>query len=66
MSQAAGKTLFLRNIPAELVREAKTAAARRGKTLTALVSEALSRSLRVEDAAPDPADDLQRDMMWYR
>ena len=66
MSGAEGKTLFLRNVPAELVREAKAAAARRGKTLTTIVAEALARSLGTESEAADRADDLHRDMAWYR
>lgn len=66
MATTAGKALFLRNVPTELVREAKAAAARRGETLTALVTQALARSLRVEDGTQNRADDLQRDMVWYR
>lgn len=38
-----GKTLYLRTLPENLVREAKAVAARRGVTLTALVAEALRR-----------------------
>ncbi len=39
----AGKTLYLRGLPEDVVREAKAAAARRGVTLAALVTEALRR-----------------------
>jgi len=60
------KTLFLRNVPTEIVREAKAAAARRGETLTALVTQALARSLRVEGEPRERPDDLQRDIEWYR
>ena len=60
------KTLFLRNVPTQVVREAKAAAAREGKTLTAVVSEALARSLGVDGAPVDPADDLGRDIAWYQ
>lgn len=63
---APGKALFLRNLPTDLVREAKAAAARRGKTLTAIVAEALSRSLGVADDTPEVGHDLERDMAWYR
>lgn len=60
------KALFLRNLPTELVREAKAAAARRGKSLTAFVSEALTRSLRVETAPSDEPDVLTDDIAWYQ
>jgi len=66
MSPTQGKALFLRNVPTEIVREAKAAAARRGETLTKIVTEALARSLGVTDEAPGRADDLQRDIEWYR
>jgi plasmid stability protein len=60
------KALFLRNLPTELVREAKAAAARRGKSLTAFVSEALTRSLRVGNAPSDEPDVLADDIAWYQ
>jgi len=60
------KALFLRNLPTELVREAKAAAARRGTSLTAFVSEALTRSLRVENAPSDEPDILADDIAWYQ
>lgn len=60
------KALFLRGLPVELVRETKAAAARRGKSLTAFVSEALARSLRVESAPSDEADALADDIAWYQ
>ena len=63
---AGNKALFLRNMPTDVVREAKAAAARRGKTLTAIVTEALSRSLRVDGNAEVGADPLARDIAWYR
>jgi Family of unknown function (DUF5678) len=66
MAATASKTLFLRNVPVELVREAKTAAARRGQTLTAIVAEALAHSLGMEGEAQDRGDDLHRDILWYR
>ncbi|TMQ18411.1 MAG: hypothetical protein E6J90_02130 [Deltaproteobacteria bacterium] len=64
--KAEGKALFLRNLPTELVREAKAAAARRGETLTKFVAEALARSLGAAGERAAPANDLQDDMMWYR
>lgn len=66
MARAERKALFLRDMPVELVREAKAAAARRGATLATIVAEALARSLQVNDGAQDTADDLDRDMAWYR
>ena len=65
MSGTERKALFLRGMPVELVREAKAAAARRGETLTTIVAEALTRSLRVDEPPQDRADDLERDMAWY-
>lgn len=66
MAAGASKTLFLRSMPSDLVREAKAAAARRGKTLTAIVAEALARSLQVEDGGTDLPDSIERDIAWYR
>src|SRR4051812_45281171 len=66
MSKTERKALFLRGMPIGLVREAKAAAARRGETLTTIVAEALARSLGVEGEPQDHADDLQRDIAWYR
>jgi hypothetical protein len=73
-----GKSVFLRNVPTDLVREAKAAAARRGETLTTIVAEALARSLRVhgepdrrsdgrsDDRSDARADDLDAEIAWYR
>jgi hypothetical protein len=66
MSPAERKTLFLRNVPTELVRDAKAAAAQRGVTLTTIVAEALSRSLGLEGEPPGRTDDLQGDIEWYQ
>src|ERR1041384_3785328 len=63
---APAKALFLRNMPPEIVREAKATAARRGETLTAFVAKALARSLSAPEEPPPEADALQRDMQWYR
>ena len=60
------KALFSRNLPVELVRETKAAAARRGKSLTAFVSDALARSLRLEDVPSDEPDALAEDIAWYQ
>ncbi len=59
-------TMYLRNLPRRLIREAKTTAARRGTTLTALVREALEQYLA--DTPEVQADDLSpiaKDMAWY-
>jgi len=66
MSRIERKALFLRGMPTSLVRQAKAAAAHRGETLTTIVAEALARSLGVESEPADHADDLHRDMAWYR
>jgi hypothetical protein len=66
MTRAERKSLFLRGMPTELVREAKAAAARRGATLTTIIAEALARSLAVDGESHDRDDDLYRDMAWYR
>jgi hypothetical protein len=61
MTTPARKALFLREMPTELIRGAKALAARRGQTLTAVVAEALARSLGVVE---EPSG-LERDMEWY-
>jgi hypothetical protein len=66
MARSERKALFLRGMPTELVREVKAVAARRGVTLTEMVTEALSRSLGVARAPQDRADDLDHDIAWYR
>ena len=68
MSGPARKTLFLRDVPTDLVREAKAVAARRGETLTTIVAEALTRSLGVDGMGGETrlSDDLHADMEWYR
>ncbi|HSB60194.1 MAG TPA: DUF5678 domain-containing protein [Vicinamibacteria bacterium] len=59
-------TLYLRGVPTRLVREAKAAAARRGSTLAALVSESLDRALLEQDGRGEPAgDELRESMRWY-
>ncbi len=59
-------TMYLRNMPGRLAREAKSAAARRGTTLTAIVREALERYLSDNrEAPPDELEPLAKDMAWY-
>lgn len=61
-----GSTLYLRNLPASLVREAKANAARRGITLTALVEESLTalieRAPPFHDQVPEQ---LSAEQDWY-
>ncbi len=56
-------TLYLRGLPQDLVRELKARAARQGLTLTALVTDALTRA--VETAPQDDLKPLEADMAWY-
>ena len=64
MTASAKKALFLREMPTELVREAKAYAARRGQTLTRVVADALSRSLGVADDGGQSSA-LALDIQWY-
>lgn len=66
MAPAQPKAMFLRNMPPEIVREAKATAARRGETLTAFVAKALARSMSMPEESPPASDVLHRDMQWYR
>ncbi|MBI4519367.1 MAG: hypothetical protein HY701_00905 [Gemmatimonadetes bacterium] len=60
-------TLYLRNVPAGIVREAKIKAAREGTTLTGVVIEALARSLEAQEGTRFPSEDqLGEDMKWYQ
>lgn len=58
-------TLYLRGVPRHLVREAKAAAARRGSSLAALVSDSLARSLAEGDTRELPNDGLRDGRLWY-
>lgn len=59
-------TLYLRRVPAALVREAKAVAARRGSTLTALVIEALSQAIGPPARrAHELPEELRTDAAWY-
>ncbi|MET0388859.1 MAG: hypothetical protein ABW321_23000 [Polyangiales bacterium] len=72
------KPVYLRGIPAHVIREAKSIAARRGITLAVFVTDAIVRAIRqahehadeqVNGAASaggaDDIDDLSSDMRWY-
>lgn len=74
---AKDKTLYLRSLPEDLVREAKATAARRGITLAALVAEALQTVVAPQDRRPgagraQPAEEtgtaaqgLAESMRWF-
>lgn len=59
-------TMYLRNMPSRLVREAKAVAASRGTTLAAIVKEALegfltsNTGLRAVETSP-----IAKDLAWY-
>jgi hypothetical protein len=62
-------TLYLRNMPARLVREAKARAAREGSTLSALVTSAIARflvSANDSEAPTKDEDQLRESMDWYK
>lgn len=64
-----GSTLYLRGIPVELSRRAKSHAARSGVTLTQFVIDALSTALEREaigSLTNKVADPLERDISWYK
>lgn len=53
-------------MPTRIVREAKAAAARRGTTLAAVVSDTLARALAADgDPRERSDDDLRDSMQWY-
>jgi len=58
-------TLYLRGMPAGVVREAKARAARRGCTLAVVVADALARSLEENGAGGVPDRELESSMEWY-
>jgi hypothetical protein len=58
-------TLYLRGVPSHLVREAKSAAARRGITLRELVQESLEQSLLANSERAAPPAPLADDQAWF-
>jgi len=63
---SSGTTLYLRNLPASLVREVKATAARRGMTLTALVEESLTALLDQASPVRDHvSEQLSAERDWY-
>jgi hypothetical protein len=66
-TKPASKAVYLRGLPAEIVREAKAAAARRGVTLGGFVAETLTRALEQPEATPraDGGGDLRREQRWF-
>ena len=63
------KPVYLRGLPAQLVREAKALAAHRGVTLAALVIDALSRTVSEEEAvhaqSPVTPSEMKRALRWF-
>jgi hypothetical protein len=57
-------TLYVRGVPRPVVREAKAAAAREGRTLGGWVSDRLARATGTSGAASS-ADQLRDDLAWY-
>jgi hypothetical protein len=57
--------VYLRGVPTRLVREAKAAAARRGSTLAAFVSETIERGLMEPGGDDEGAAELRDAMRWY-
>lgn len=58
-------TLYLRGVPRQIVGEVKAAAARRGTTLTALVTEAMAQFVTPQAMAGRNASPLDKDFVWY-
>jgi len=58
--------VYLRGLPAELVRDAKAAAARRGVTLAGYVADCLARARAVGPGqAADEPDRLHDELRWF-
>ena len=62
-SESEKTVLYLRGVPRSLVREAKAAAARQGRTLASLTCRALASAL--ESGASDAPDALGSEMAWF-
>jgi hypothetical protein len=57
--------MYLRGMPAEVVREAKAMAARRGITLAGFVADTLASAVSDQGAEIAQVDALSREMRWY-
>ena len=57
-------TLYVRGVPRPVVRQAKAAAAREGRTLGGWVADRLARATGTSRAASS-ADQLRDDLTWY-
>ena len=55
-------TLFVRGVPRRVVRDAKAAAAREGRTLGGWVTDRLARATGLSEGRADP---LQEEFAWY-
>jgi Family of unknown function (DUF5678) len=65
MTSSVTTTLYLRGVPKAVVREAKAAAAREGRSLTRWVSDRLARATGVVANLEQEADSLRTDLAWY-
>lgn len=64
MARTETTTLYVRGVPRRVVREAKAAAAREGRTLGSWVSDRLARASRTA-SAPGKAGAVRDDLAWY-
>ena len=64
MAGSSTTTLYVRGVPRPVVREAKAAAAREGRTLGGWVSDRLARATGTSGTASS-ADQLRDDLAWY-
>jgi plasmid stability protein len=61
-----GATLYVRDLPEDLVRRAKVLAAQRGVTLRDVVADALRQSVQAASSPPASVpEDLEDDIAWY-
>ena len=64
MAGSSTTTLYVRGVPRPVVREAKAAAAREGRTLGGWVADRLARATGTSPTASS-ADQLRDDLAWY-
>ncbi len=64
MADSQTTTLYVRGVPRPLVREAKAAAAREGRTLGSWVADRLARATGTA-SQPTGTEELRDDLAWY-